>query len=141
MAQKTFKKVSSAWKEIIEVWIKISGTWQGGVIPYRKISGEWKACFDDGFNEDWDGYISWAFDYEDSGTFHFIAHNDSLVKDGQSSIMYWETRDVNDDVIESGNVSSGSLDATESSYPTDAVSSGYVSIWGKTGTSQYNQLY
>jgi len=141
MAQKVWIKISGSWKEVTNVWEKISGTWQGGVKTYIKANNVWEACFDDGFNEEWDGYIVWSFDYEDSGTLHFIAYNASSIVDDQSSQMFWESRDIDDEVIDSGSVTSGTLDHGESSYPTDAITGEYVTIWGKTSTSQWNQIY
>lgn len=140
MAQKTWKKISGTWKEIINIWVKVSSVWQSGAISYIKVSTTWEPCFYDGFSVDWDGYIVWAFDYEDTGVFYFIALNTSTVRDGISSTMYWETRDGSDAVVDSGSVASGTLDHGESSYPTDAVTGAYVTLWGKTATSQWNQL-
>jgi hypothetical protein len=44
MAKATHVKVSSVWKEVVNVWRNVGGVWKPEVMPYRKVSGVWKEC-------------------------------------------------------------------------------------------------
>lgn len=97
--------------------------------------------YDNAYSYAWGGYIVWAFDYDGGTTFYFIAQNVSTARYGQTSQMYWESQ-LADVQVSTGNVSSGSLDPSGVSYPSDAHSGGaYDEIEGFVSGSPIQILY
>lgn len=97
--------------------------------------------YDNAYSYAWGGYIVWSFDYDGGFTFYFIAQNVSTGRYGQSSQMYWESQ-LADVQVSTGNVSSGSLDPSGVSYPSDAHSGNpYDEIEGFVSGSPIQILY
>jgi hypothetical protein len=96
--------------------------------------------YDDSYLSDWKGYIQIFVVSVDSTTIYFECDNVSLARDDQSQSFNWEAR-LSGSPVDSGSVSSGTLDHGESSYPTDSWSDpSYDSIWAQVAGGSWHQI-
>jgi hypothetical protein len=125
------------------IYITIDVADKEGTILFLKMTNEASQCsilcYAAGYSAQWLGYVSWGYDSNSGGTIYFYAYNGSS-KDFQYSQMFWEARDIDSNVVSSGNVSA-TLDSATSSYPTDAIYSSFASLWGMVSGGAWVQLW
>ena len=90
-----------------------------------------------GYDETWDGYISWAVNSVVGSEITFAATNNSTSghpKNGISSVLDWEARNGGTMVCE-GTTSSDSLNYGQTSYHVEYCSNTFDEIYGRPSGS------